>query len=123
VAILLTAGCSDTERVDTATFMKYGEATRVIGSAAQYTLLGIKDDRVIIQYWTAVTLSGRSKTIFYWVPLSELPVSVVEILKAGKNPWARKDSLLFKEKTGANQSPEPTRTGRRRFRPFGKLRA
>ena len=109
LAILLAAGCSDTERVDAATFLKYGEATRIVGSAAQYTLVGVKGDRAVIQYWTAVTLSGGSKTMFYWVPLSELPLPVVAALTAGKNPWAQTGQSLFKEENEANQPSQPTR--------------
>jgi hypothetical protein len=109
-AIFLASGCSDLERVDGATFVKYGEATQIIGSASTYELVGVKDDRAYIKHWTAVTLTGRSKTMQYWVPLAELPASISLALRAGRNPWIKPSTFDLRRPKPANQALEPTPT-------------
>ncbi|MDX2111707.1 MAG: hypothetical protein SFY80_15855 [Verrucomicrobiota bacterium] len=89
---LFATGCSDHERVNAATFIKYGEETKIIGSSVCYDLEGVKDDCAIIRYWTNITMSGKSKTIYYWIPLSELPASISSEIKAGRNPWTKESS-------------------------------
>jgi hypothetical protein len=99
-------GCSGVRRVDAATFVQYGEATRKLNSATDYELVGVRDEKVFIRYWTSLTL-GRNKTITYWIPLSELPAVIATELKAGRNPWGPtwRDQIP----KPANQAPEPTR--------------
>lgn len=86
VAAFTLVGCSTMRRVDAATFIQYGERTREMNSAKDYDLAGVKDGKAMIRYWTAIVFGG-SKTVIYWVPLSELPPAVAAELSAGKNPW------------------------------------
>jgi hypothetical protein len=106
IAMAFLSGCSDLERVDAATFMKYGEATQTIGSATDYELAGVKEERAFIKYWTAVTIVGKGKTIHYWIPLSELPPEIRE----GRNPWSKAKAPFETLKTGG-QPATSTNTG------------
>lgn len=100
IAMAFLSGCSDLERVDAATFMKYGEATQTIGSATDYDLAGVKEERAFIRYWTAVTILGKGKTIHYWIPLSELPPEIAKELREGRNPWSKAKAPFETPKTG-----------------------
>ena len=89
LSIFLASGGSDLNRVDATEFSKIGEATQIIGSASQYGLAGVKDGRAFIKHWTAITVTGDSRTVHYWIPLAELPPDIASALVAGRNPWRK----------------------------------
>jgi len=89
LSFFLASGCSGLERVDAAEFARLGVATQTIGSASQYELAGVKDGRAFIKHWTAITLTGGSRTVHYWIPLAELPPEIASALGEGRNPWGK----------------------------------
>lgn len=93
VAVLaLLCGCSNPtiKRVNSETFLRYGNEIGEMNSAYWYTYIGASHVRAYMEFGRPSFPSAKKEVwTVYWTPLDEFPPELCAQLMRGENPWAK----------------------------------
>ena len=83
VVCLCLSGCSSTQikHLNSDDFMKQAEQIGQVHSAHSTSYVGSTGRRAYLEYWSAVTVWGDSRTTIYWTESSALSEAQMKMLK------------------------------------------
>ena len=66
-------------------FMSQLQEIKQMNSAYKTTYIGSSDSRVYLEYYTAITLIGKGKTVIYWTKIEDLSSEQLKQIEDIKN--------------------------------------
>ena len=84
--LLIVTGCSTTQvkHLDAKDFIRQSDEINKLNSAYNTCYIGDTPTRIYLEYYSAITSTGKGKTIIYWTEKKNLSRDQIQKLKDNK---------------------------------------